>query len=191
MGPTKKAVTRPPILGGMGSRPVVFWDFDGTLAERDGMWPAVLHDAIRSTDPDRTISIADLAPWLVEGFPRWKPGQLRVFPDAAAWWASAGTTLVDACCAAGLDPSTAERAVAAVPRIYDRPGNWRIKAGAFEALTAARDAGLTNAILSNHAPELPQLVDALGFEPLVDARSPVPRSGSRNRTRACTGLRCG
>jgi len=117
----------------MGDRHVVFWDFDGTLAERDGMWPAILHDAMLAVDPGNAISVEDIAPWMEQGFLNWKPGQLRIYPNAAAWWASASATLVDACCAAGIESAIAERAAAEVPRIYYRTRNWRIMPGAFES----------------------------------------------------------
>ncbi len=91
-----------------------------------------------------------------------------VYVEAAARWAAASPTLVNACLGAGVELPIVERAVAEVPRIYYQPADWRIMAGALNALTKTCVAGFTNVILSNHAPELPGLVDALGFASHVE-----------------------
>jgi putative hydrolase of the HAD superfamily len=49
--------------------PVVFWDFDGTLARRDGLWSGAILDALRRIDPMITTTVADLKPHLAAGFP--------------------------------------------------------------------------------------------------------------------------
>ena len=152
----------------MGSRRVVFWDFDGTLAQRDGAWPEVLRDTILAVDPLNAVSVDSLAAGLRAGFPDWAPGEMRVYPDAAAWWAAASRPLITALLGAGIPSEIAGRAIAEVPRIYYQPAHWNTLPGAFRALTQTIDAGFTNVILSNHAPELPVLVDALGFGPLVE-----------------------
>lgn len=152
----------------MSTEPVVFWDFDGTLAERDGMWPEVLREAILRADPSTAVSLIDLAAGLQTGFPHYGPNELRVYPNAPAWWAAVSHTLLDACTGAGVNTSLAERAVALVPRVYYQPASWNVVSGAFSALRMTSRAGFRNVILSNHAPELPELVVALGLSPLVE-----------------------
>ncbi|RIJ69978.1 HAD family hydrolase [Nakamurella silvestris] len=152
----------------MGQRRVVFWDFDGTLAEREGYWSSILREAVLAVDPAARVTVEELEPGLKDGFPRWEPGGLRVYPDAATWWAASSPVLVQACVGAGVQRVMALRAVAGIPQIYYRPGSWQIIAGASEALSMTATAGFANVILSNHAPELPDLVEALGFGRLVE-----------------------
>ncbi|MBM7411547.1 putative hydrolase of the HAD superfamily [Clavibacter michiganensis] len=146
---------------------MVFWDFDGTLAARDGMWPSVLQEAILAVNPTQAVDLEALDRVLRTGFPRWGPGGMGLHARASDWWAEASPALGSACREAGVDGATTERVMAEVPRVYYRPDAWRILPGAHEALDAVSRAGLPSVILSNHAPELPDLVRALGFAPPV------------------------
>jgi FMN phosphatase YigB (HAD superfamily) len=146
---------------------MVFWDFDGTLAVREGSWPSILREAVLAVDPEHEVDVDELAIGLGGGFPRWGPEGMGVHAHAADWWAAASPVLVEACVAAAVDRALAARAMAEIPAIYYRPTSWRLLPGAREALEAVSRAGLLNVVLSNHAPELPGLVDALGFGPLV------------------------
>lgn len=152
----------------MGERLVVFWDFDGTLAERLGGWANVLHDALVVNDSPTLPSTDVLAAGLPRGFPDWAPGALRRYPSAAEWWNAASPPLASAYATAGVASGVADEAIAVIPRIYYEPTRWKVADGAHAALTGLLSAGLSNVILSNHAPELPELVAALGFEPLVE-----------------------
>ena len=60
-------------MGMVSDERVVFWDFDGTLAERDGMWPNVMYDAILRIDPSSEVSLTCLAAGLQRGFPNYGP----------------------------------------------------------------------------------------------------------------------
>jgi HAD superfamily hydrolase (TIGR01549 family) len=146
---------------------MVFWDFDGTLAARDGMWPDVLREAVLAVDPTQRVDVAALDRALRDGFPRWGPDGMGLHRSASAWWAAASPVLAAACREAGIEDGITDRAMAEVARVYYRPDAWRILAGAREALETVSRAGLPSVILSNHAPELPGLVEALGFAPPV------------------------
>lgn len=147
---------------------VVFWDFDGTLARRAGSWPEILREAVFTVDPRIDVDVDDLASGMPRGFPDWERGELRAYPSAAAWWAAASATLLRACACARIDPAVAERAIAEVPQLYYRPNAWSLLPGALDALALTSTAGCANAILSNHAPELPELVNALGLGTLIE-----------------------
>jgi FMN phosphatase YigB (HAD superfamily) len=146
---------------------MVFWDFDGTLAEREGSWPTILREAVLAADPTQAVDVAKLAIELSGGFPQWGPKGLGMHPRASDWWAAASPILVDACLSAGVGPTLARRAMAALPSLYYRPTAWRMLPGARETLEAVWRARLPNVVRSNHAPELPGLVNALGSGPLV------------------------
>ena len=55
---------------------VVLWDFDGTLAYRDGMWRGCLVEALDEVAPGHGVIAADVKPGLRDGFP-WHPARER------------------------------------------------------------------------------------------------------------------
>lgn len=146
----------------------VFWDFDGTLATRQGTWASILFDAVQRIDPASVTSVDMLAAGLDQGFPASGQSGLRWYASASAWWTANSTALREACRRTGIDSTTADRAAAAVPDLYYDPARWNLMPGAVTALQLTVEAGLRNVVLSNHAPELPQLIADLRLEPYVD-----------------------
>lgn len=146
----------------------VFWDFDGTLARREDLWSGALRDACRSVDPTSSLSVELLRPHLHDGFPWHQPMTVRREQSAEQWWAALHSLFVTALTANGLSLEFAERATARVAIEYYRVDAWSVIDGAMDALAITKSAGYRNVILSNHAPELPALVDALGFSELIE-----------------------
>jgi putative hydrolase of the HAD superfamily len=147
---------------------VVFWDFDGTLARRDGLWSGALLDAWRQVQPSTMVTADLLRPYLRSGFPWHAPDVVRAPLSPEQWWASLRPVIMGAYVRAGLDTDHAASATACVPAEFYRTDAWTVIQGATEALRVTSDAGYRNVILSNHPPELPALVDALGLGLLVD-----------------------
>lgn len=146
---------------------VVFWDFDGTLARREGLWSGALADAWTSVGGVPAISPTRLRPFLGTGFPWHSPAEVRTPGSAQSWWQELRPVLIRAYVSSGLSADRAEAAVAIVPETFYRVDAWALIDGAKEALKITKGAGYRNLILSNHAPELPDLVDALGLSDLV------------------------
>jgi putative hydrolase of the HAD superfamily len=151
-----------------GTARVVFWDFDGTLAHREGLWSATLESALRLVAPGLGVTATALRPELSVGLPWHTPDETVPPRTPAEWWSAQRPLFLRAFARAGVPEQIAARAVAEIPTEYYRPGAWALADGAEAALQVAGAAGYRNAILSNHAPELPILVDALGLGPLVD-----------------------
>lgn len=147
---------------------LVFWDFDGTLAKREGLWSGALADAWKAVGGSPAISPAELRPFLGSGFPWHNPGEVRTPAPPQSWWQALRPVLMGAYIGAGASQDKAEDAVAVVPASFYRADAWTCIDGAEEALAVTRDAGYRNVILSNHGPELPGLVEALGLSGLVD-----------------------
>jgi putative hydrolase of the HAD superfamily len=147
---------------------VVFWDFDGTLARRDGLWASALAEAWRRCGGSPLIGESQLQPFLGYGFPWHSPQRSRRTGSAADWWNALLPVLVEAYASAGGERPLAREAAREVPAIFYRTTAWSVIDGAMEALALTRDAGYRNIILSNHPPELPTLVDSLGLSRLVE-----------------------
>jgi putative hydrolase of the HAD superfamily len=147
---------------------VVFWDFDGTLATREGLWSSTLEQALQPIAPELRLTAADFRGDLAVGFPWHTPDIVRATQSAAAWWAGQHSLFFRAYTNAGVAPADAERAIAAIPQEYYRSTAWTLATGAVPALNTITAAGYRNVILSNRAPELPQLVADLGLASWID-----------------------
>lgn len=141
----------------------VLWDFDGTLARRT--WSGALVDALDATCRGHAVAVDALRPGLRAGFPWHTPDVGHAYATADAWWAALTPVLAGACTGAGLPAADAERAVAAFRSVYLDPARWTVFPDVAEAF--GRLSGYRHVIVSNHVPELPALVAALGLE--VDA----------------------
>jgi putative hydrolase of the HAD superfamily len=151
-----------------GAERVVFWDFDGTLAFRDGLWSSTLAKALELVAPELALTAADLREEIAVGFPWHAPDVARVTQSAAEWWAAQRPLFLGAYASAGVGRDAADAAIARIPREYYRPSAWILAHDAIPALRMTADAGYRNAILSNHAPELPGLVADLGLGAWID-----------------------
>ena len=149
-------------------RRVVFWDFDGTLARRDGGWTACLHNVLLDNGITE-VTVERLRPHMQTGFPWHHPevphSQLL---GGLPWWEYLRRLLAAVLTHVGVD---AGRALALAAQVRDRYldlAYWSLYDDAIDALTCVRAAGYRNCLLSNHVPELRQLVDGLGLAPYLD-----------------------
>jgi putative hydrolase of the HAD superfamily len=146
---------------------VLIWDFDGTLAHRRGEtgWSILLAEALDAEEPSHGYSAETFRPHLREGFPWHRPEVAHPeLCDPEAWWASVGAVLARAYESAGYEPARAVELAAAARRLYVDPGvGWELFGDTLPALERLSEAGWTHAILSNHVPELRQIVAGLGL----------------------------
>jgi putative hydrolase of the HAD superfamily len=142
----------------------VIWDFDGTLARRSGGWRHTLVDALDLESPGHGVSPEDVEPGLRQGFP-WHDWR-RAHPelsDPDRWWERLRPVLQAALEGAGAERSAAERAALRARSEYVRLDRWLLFPDTEAALERLFCAGWRQAILSNHCPELPDLVRGLGL----------------------------
>lgn len=55
---------------------LLIWDFDGTLAHRDGMWSGAMVEVLDRHEPGHGITREDVRPHLRMGFPWHNPRRL-------------------------------------------------------------------------------------------------------------------
>jgi len=156
---------------------VLLWDFDGTLAARDGMWTGTLVEVANLVIPERGITKDDIRPFLQEGFP-WHTAD-RPHPNQTPdeWWAALIPVFVTAYAGVGLSPELARALAARVRAAFLEVSQWRVFDDVLPTLSSLQGLGWTHYILSNHVPELPSLAHALGLSPFFEEVLTSARTG--------------
>ncbi len=150
-------------------RSVILWDFDGTLAWREGVWSGALLDALDRHCPGHDLCRDDIHPRIVSGFP-WNSPQVEHphLNSPERWWASLCGHFTWLFRDLGYEEDLADTLAKTTRRIYTDPGSFRLYEDTLPALEALRESGWRHVILSNHVPELPEIVRGLGLLPLFD-----------------------
>ncbi|MFZ0342866.1 MAG: HAD family hydrolase [Gaiellaceae bacterium] len=155
----------------MSGARLLIWDFDGTLAHRRGEtgWGILLAEVLDAEEPGHPHSADTFRPHLRDGFPWHRPEVAHPgLCEPEAWWGSVRPLLGRAYEAAGYEPARALELAAAAQRLYVDPAvGWALFDDTLPALEQLSQAGWTHAILSNHVPELQQIVAALGLDEVV------------------------
>jgi FMN phosphatase YigB (HAD superfamily) len=149
---------------------LILWDFDGTLAERPGMWSGCLLEALDAHTDGHGVTRDDLRPFLRDGFP-WHRSDTphHELSEADAWWVQVEALLAAAYEGVGIESATAsELASLAHARYVDPSIGWRLFPDVTPVLERLRAQGWSHVVLSNHVPELPAIAAGIGLTPLVD-----------------------
>jgi len=155
------------------------WDFDGTLAERTGQWSDALVNVLRRAKPDSSATADNFRPHLQSGFPWHTPD----IPCAAArtsdeWWNCLSPVFERAFrLGAGLSHADSNRLAAMVRFEYVDLGSWRLFDDTLPALRDLSANGWSHIVLSNHVPELDDILHALGLKSYVEAVFNSARTG--------------
>jgi putative hydrolase of the HAD superfamily len=141
----------------------VVWDFDGTLAERSGMWSGTLVALAAEAGFETTREV--IRPFLVEGYPWHRPEVVRPAGEPAeAWWGRLEPGFVRAFVeGAGMPAERARELARRVRGMYTDLRYWRVFGDVVPCLRELAAGGWEQVILSNHVPELEQLVQGLGI----------------------------
>jgi putative hydrolase of the HAD superfamily len=154
------------------------FDFDGTLAHRPGLWSQCLLDVLDEHVPDHGATREDLRLQLRDGFP-WHRAEV-VHPELNepdAWWAALGEVIDRAYLAVGVESEVLGPLRAAVRTHYCDPARFELYPDTVPALEAIRSVGARSVILSNHVPELVEIVGRLGLDRLVEQVFSSARTG--------------
>lgn len=143
----------------------LIWDFDGTLGYREGgAWTASLLETIAMVLPDFPVTLEQLRPYMQAGFPWHEPDRPHShLTSAEAWWEALYPVLEKACQGVGLDESLARTVARQFRAVYLNFDRWRLFDDVLPTLDALSAQGWTHAILSNHVPELGNIVQYLGL----------------------------
>lgn len=151
-----------------GNTPIVrflIWDFDGTLGYRVGRWSSALHSVLEEAMPGHDYARETLSAQLRRGFP-WHtpevPHPELSSPDS--WWDALLPVFIRAFEAGGIDPAASRALAGRVREAYVDPLQWRLFDDAVPVLRDLSSRGWKHLILSNHVPELPEILHGLGLD---------------------------
>lgn len=151
------------------SQKTILWDFDGTLIQF-ASWRGALMAVLDELEPGHNIDQEQIRPFLRDGFPWHKPDEPHLHlstPDA--WWANLEPLFMRAYQGVGF---TAERAQILAKHVRKHmldPGRYIMFDDTMPVLKCLKENGWRNVILSNHMPELPDVVKALELSRYIDA----------------------
>ena len=142
----------------------LLWDFDGTLAYRDGMWTDTLLSVLQRNNITH-ISKEDIRPLLNIGF-TWDS------PDSShkdlflgkSWWEYYENYFTEIFRLFNIPETTCTILSTEVKYEYMDKTKWHLFSDVNDALIKSVTAGYKNVILSNHIPELSEIVQNLNID---------------------------
>ena len=144
---------------------LLIWDFDGTLGYRvGGAWSAAMAQVVAQARPDLELAVSRFSPHLGSGFPWHQPEKPHTeIRDADQWWAKLRPVFARVYGALGLEPVLAAQLADQVRGVYTDPTGWRLYPDSLPTLEMFQRRGWTQVLLSNHVPELGQILTHLGL----------------------------
>jgi len=150
------------------NRGVIFWDFDGTLVHSSS-WRTAIMDVLNECDPGHSIDQEQIRPYLRDVFPWHKPEEPHLHlcaPDD--WWKALEPVFMRCYKGVGYNDKRAAELARHARRHTIKPGRYQLYDDAIPVLADLKEKGWRHVILSNHIPELPDVVNALGLSVYID-----------------------
>lgn len=141
----------------------ILWDFDYTLAYRDGKWTQSLMNIFENNGYEQpewnTVSIffRTALPWN-----RWEEAHADYFGEKS-WWEFVNGVISEAVRAAGVPEPDNRNLTEQFRSEYLRLEAWHLFEETERNLIRSREKGFSNIIVSNHTPELEWLAGQLGI----------------------------
>jgi len=149
---------------------VLIWDFDGTLGHRPGRWSGAVADALTDVLGPHDFGPGKISGEIGRGFPWHTPDVPHPrLADPDAWWRHMSLVVAAALGRLGVDAAAAAAAAERVRSHYTDLTGWRLFPDVVPALAALSGLGWRHLLLSNHVPELPEIVTGLGLSPHLEA----------------------
>jgi putative hydrolase of the HAD superfamily len=141
----------------------ILWDFDGTLAYRDGMWSGTLFSVLEKNKIN--VSLKDIKPHLTTGF-TWHNPELshKELFKGKTWWEYYEKYFENIFIRLGIQKETAAELSKQIKAEYMDKEKWHIYDDVVEALKKIIEKGNRNIIISNHIPELDEIVENLNIK---------------------------
>ncbi len=155
----------------------IFWDFDYTLGFRGGEamdeerhpWGHCLLEILDREEPDHGATLHDIRASFHNGFPWHRHDEPHAhLSDSDAWWGSVEPMFCSAFASAGLPPERAVELAAVYRHHFVDVSAWSLYPDTLPVLEELSKAGWRHAIVSNHVPELGEILRGLDLCNFVD-----------------------
>lgn len=145
------------------------WDFDNTLAYRDGMWTRSACNILeRNGFVDYDLKL--LSNVFKTGFPWHFPEKAHIeYFDGCTWWEFANKAISRAFEAIGVKGKKNDFLTSQFKEEYLKKSEWHLYEDTISSLTRSKEMGYSNIIISNHTPELNELAESLGISKYFDS----------------------
>ena len=149
---------------------VVFWDFHGTLTYDRYGWSGTMLRILEAYRPGHAVRRETISHLLSTGFPWHTPekGHTEYNDDPKAWWRASDEQMARVYNQVGVPAREAKRLAGLFRDMYFCPENFIPYDDTVQALAVCREKGFRNVILSNHVPELRDILAGLPFVHLID-----------------------
>lgn len=142
----------------------VWWDFDGTLVYRPSMWARTAIELLQLARPSREVCAERLEVEFSRGMPWHRPCHSHPeLTTASLWWRAVADRYAEVFATLGYDDAVTSRLGAQVRTIILDAQRYTVFPDAAPAMQVLQKEGWRQVIISNHVPELSQIVEALGF----------------------------
>jgi len=147
----------------------LIWDFDGTLGYRQGgMWSMALLEIIRQEKPEFHASMEQIRPFLQAGFPWHNPSQPHTeIKSPEQWWNALDELFEQAFLGIGINSIDVGFLAKQVRCVYPALTSWRLFDDVLPTLNHLSATGWTHLVLSNHVPELRQIIHFLELDKYI------------------------
>lgn len=132
------------------------------------MWSRALHHALADFGLGDTITAAEVERWFESGFP-WQRLEHPELDTADKWWREVTDRIEALVSSAKVPHPVAIEIAAAARRAIINPGDYRVFDDVVSTLRFLGSHGFRHVIVSNHIPELHDLVAALGLGTFFEA----------------------
>ena len=150
------------------TKKAVIWDFDGTLV-RFASWRMAIIDVLNECEPGHNVDSDQIRPYLRDGFPWHRPEEPHIHithPDQ--WWKALEPVFIYCYKGVGYPDERAKELASRVRKHMINPGRYVLYDDAISVLASLKGKGWMNIILSNHMPELPDVVKAMEISHFID-----------------------
>ncbi len=141
----------------------LLWDFDNTLAYRDGMWGQTIYDLLQEYGYS-SIRLEDIHSLLTSGFP-WHTPEIshEEFFGGIQWWDYMTLHFSKIIHQLGINETLSSEIAGQIKIKYLDTTKWHLYDDTVPCLKRAISKDYKNIIVSNHVPELSSLVRDLGI----------------------------
>jgi putative hydrolase of the HAD superfamily len=147
---------------------VLFWDFNDTLGYRRGGWLGAMYEAVNKKYPGTSLTIEDFRPYVTSGFPWHTPEveHTELNNSFEQWWELFNQRVFNKAYASlGFKDSMELSRLARLE--FTDIKTWELFDDVIPVLSQLKEQGWIHVIMSNHIPELKDIIKQLKLDKLI------------------------